>query len=311
MVAMKALNYQPKSMAHGLRPGKTRTIGLVIPDSSNLFFVELARAIENCCFQYGYSVIHCSSDNSVEKEAVYLNVLADKQVDGLIFISAGSSCTAFQRLIDEKVPLVLVDRELPNVSADLVCIDNHLGGYLATQYLIGLGHRRIACISIVPQLTSSIQRVDGYLQALREANIPDSNITIISGDSTTTSGEVMMESLLDLPEPPSAVFACNDMMAIGAIRGAFNRNLGVPQDISVVGFDDIPLAKATVPGLTTVAQPYREMAETATDLLIDAMPNRPTTAKKNLAHKIVLKPELVIRDSCRGITDVSRSVEQG
>lgn len=295
--AMLELGYRPNVLARGLRSGKTRTIGLIIPDNSNLFFAEVSRVIENVSFQNGYSLIICNSDDNLVKEKSYLDTLVEKQVDGIIFISAGSYSKDIEKLVQSRTPVVVVDRDFEGLPADTVLVDNQLGGYLATQYLIQLGHRHIACISGPSEVNPSADRLIGFRKALREAGLLIEEELILRGDFHYQSGERCMHQLLELNRPFSAIFVCNDMMAIGALKAAHNRNLRVPQDISIIGFDDIPIAEAISPALTTIAQPYDEMATTATNLLLEKL-SQPQGNQKNKFERIVLQPHLVIRETC-------------
>lgn len=294
--AMDRLGYKPNLLARGLRSGQTKTIGLVVPDMSNLFFAEASRAIEDIAFHNRYSLIICNSDDNPEKQKSYFDVLVTKQVDGIIFISTSGSDDFYERVLSLKIPIVFADREIPEVNVDTVMIDNEYGGYSATQYLIGLGHRRIACITGPSALTPSAGRVAGYRHAMEEAGLAVQPEWIVNGDFRFQSGEAAMQQLLDLDPQPEAVFVSNDMMAFGAIRAARSRGLQLPRDISIVGFDDITLAQASSPALTTVSQPIQEMAEKITELLFLHIQEKPHGAER---ARIVLKPMLVIRDSCQ------------
>ena len=293
--AMKELDYRPNVLARSLRVGQTQTIGLVIPDSSNLFFAEMARAIEDIGYQHGYSVILCNSDGNTEKQRRYIQTLVDKQVDGIVFISSGDSREDLQYLLDNQIEIVVVDRDVPSIQTDIVLLDNELAGYQATRYLIELGHRRIALILGPSDLTPSAHRADGYRRALLEAGLKSSPDYEVSGDFQIEGGEKAALRLLGLRPRPSAVFVCNDMMAIGVIRGARCLGLRLPEDLSVVGFDDIALARAMYPALTTMAQPVSEMARMATGLLLDRLNGRTSDEPR---QRIMLPAELIIRDSC-------------
>ncbi len=294
--AMDELGYQPNVLARGLRSGQTKTIGLVVPDMSNLFFAEVSRAIEDMVFNKGYSLIICNSDDNPEKQKAYFGVLVAKQVEGIIFISTHSSEDFFERVENTRIPIVFADREVPSTLADVVLVDNECGGYLATSYLIGLGHKRIACITGPSGVTPSADRVNGYRRALQEAGLPYLQEYVIPGDFHYHSGEKAMLRLLDLNPRPDAVFVSNDMMAFGCIRAIRSCNLRLPDDISLVGFDDIILAQASSPALTSVAQPIEAMAQQIIELLFLRMQENPPTTERK---RIILKPELVIRDSCK------------
>lgn len=300
--AMRALNYRPNIIARSLRSGRTKTIGLVIPDISNPFFADFSRRIEDNGFAHGYNVILCNTDENPAKEEMYVNVLISKQVDGLIFFSSGNS-KSFKNIVSlGEVPVVITDREPEEIDSDIVLIDNHAGGYQATQYLISLNHKRIACISGPSPIRPSAHRVEGYRSALEEAGIAIDEELIRSGDFRSLSGEREMRALLELSDPPTAVFACNDMMALGAMRAIKNANLNIPADISVVGFDNTPISALVYPQLTTISQPIKEMADLAVELLIEKIDIKEEQKRqKELTpeyKRIVLDTELVVRGTC-------------
>ena len=292
--AMKRLDYRPNILARGLRVGKTNTIGLIVPDNSNPFFAEVSRVVEDVGFDSGYSVILCNSDGNLDKELTYIDVLVAKQVDGIIFIASSSQSEHLRLLIDEKIPLVVADREMPDLDVDLVLVDNSRGGYEATKYLLELGHRRIGCISGPSEITPSAERIKGYRQAVSEFDVPFDENLIVRGDFQFEGGKRAMSQLLALPKLPSAVFICNDVMAIGAMGSIHSAGLKMPEDISIVGFDDISQASATWPPLTTIAQPIEQMARIATELLIQRLSDSAGPERR----RIVLEASLVIRGSC-------------
>jgi LacI family transcriptional regulator len=300
--AMETLNYRPNTLARSLRSGRSRTIGLVIPDISNLFFAEISRKIEDKGFEYGYSVILCNTDDDREKEKRYIDVLLEKQVDGIIFISAGTEKQNIFKQLEMDIPIVVADRDIPSLTSDVVLIDNHEGGYDATHYLITLNHKRIACITGPSLTTPSALRVEGYKHALKDAGIPIDESLIRQGDFRYESGEICMRDLLNNPEPPTAVFVCNDMMALGAIRAIQEYGKKIPEQISLVGFDNIPLSKTAYPALTTMAQPIGDMAEMAVDLLVDRIQIKQKLKRNHEIEpdfkRMVLKAHLIERESC-------------
>jgi LacI family transcriptional regulator len=292
--AMEELDYRPNVLARSLRVGESKTIGLVVPDNTNPFFAEISRVIEDVGFNEGYSVFLCNSDGRVEKEQAYVRSLLSKRVDGVVFITAGGSTEPLKDLTRHDTPVVVVDREVPLSLADLVLLNNKMGGSLATRHLLDLGHRRIACITGPSMLTPSADRVRGYREAMEQAGIALDPQWIVQGDFRPSGGEAGMRQLLGLSEPPTAVFACNDLMAIGALHAIRAAGLRVPQDISLVGFDDIALAADLIPPLTTIAQPIAEMGEIAVRLLLSRI-----NGKRELTQtqRHVLEPRLVQRES--------------
>jgi len=291
--AMRELNYRPNAIARSLRRRKTHNIGMIVPDISYPFLAEVARGVEDKGFELGYNVILCDSDGDLEREADYIELLQEKKVDGIVFVAAGESSSHVQTLIEQGMPVVVCDRELPGVEVDTVIADNVGSGYQATEHLIGLGHRRIGGIGGPKGLCISNKRLEGYRRALEEHGIPLSEELIIHSDFRCRGGYEAMKELLALDAPPTAVFACNDLMAIGAICAASKKRLRMPQDIAIIGCDDIALASFTNPSLTTIAQPKHEMGAIAVEMLVERIKDKSKPPTRRL-----LPTELVIRDSC-------------
>jgi len=277
LTAIDELGYQPNRLARSLRNGKTHILGMIAPDSTNPYFAEVARGTEDASFEHGYSLILCNSDNNLEKELIYTGVLTELQVDGVLFVAAGGSAESIRALQEQHIPVVVVDRELLDLGVDSVLIDNTGGGFLATQHLLELGHRRIGCITGPSELTPSANRVIGYRQALEASQIPIDKNLIIKGDFQFSGGCHAARQLLEMANPPTAIFASNDLMAIGAISVAHNMKRQVPSELSIVGFDDIALASYSNPPLTTIAQPRHEIGITALEMLLERIrePNEP------------------------------------
>jgi len=292
LAAMDALNYRPNALARSLRQGKTNTIGLVLPDSANPFFAEISRAIEDEAFKKGYSVFLCNTELDTQRELFYVDVLSKKQVDGIIFVAAGDQADSLDFLIRRSMPLVMIDRNVPNVKSDAVLTDHQLGGYLATCHLLELGHTRIACIAGPSTITPSAERIIGYRKALEEAGLSYQEELILRGDYHAQSGMELTHLILKMNPRPTAIFALNDLMALGALRAAAEDGYSVPKDLAVVGYDDLEIAHFTNPPLTTIAQPKKEIGVQAVKLLVDRM-----SLKSRPPSRIVLAPELIIRRS--------------
>jgi LacI family transcriptional regulator len=271
LAAMDELGYQPNRLARSLRRGHTHTIGMIVPDSTNPFFAEVARGVEDTSFEQGYSVILCNSDGNLDKEVFYTNVLAERRVDGILFVAAGISTEQIRDLQARRMPVVVVDREIPDVAVDSVLTDNARGGELATRYLMDLGHRCIGCVTGPSGVTPSAERVTGYRQALDESGIPVDEVLIVKGDFQYESGHQAACQLLSMDNPPTAIFACNDLMAVGALSAAAEMGRRIPADLSVVGFDDVSLASFANPPLTTILQPKHEMGVIAATMLLERM----------------------------------------
>jgi len=290
--AIEALKFVPSALARSLRNNCTQTIGMMIPNCSNPYFAEIVRGIEDTCFEAGFNVILCNSDDNPHKQAQYIRVLHEKQVDGLIVLSSGGDDELGSLLRAVDVPKVLVDREVDELAVDLVEVNHEVGGYLAMHHLLGLGHRRVACITGPLTLSSALQRQRGSRRALGEAGLAADPPCEIAADFTSQGGYAAMQRLLLLPKPPTAVFACNDLMAIGAICAAATAGLRIPQDLSVIGFDDIALAAFSSPPLTTISQPKHQLGELAARLLLEriARPGRKVRQE-------ILQPDLCLRGS--------------
>ena len=291
--AIRDTNYQPNALARSLRRGKTHTIGLIIPDSGNPFFAEVGRAVEGEAFAKGYSVIFCNTEGNSVREDFYLDVLAKKQVDGIILVSGGVPTQSFVQLHDHITPLVIVDRDSSDLAIDTVLTDNLGGGLLATRHLTNLGHKRIACLTGASTVSPSAQRVNGYRQALQEAGLNYDESLVCPGDYSAAAGWTNGRTLLSLSDRPTAIFACNDMMAIGVLRAAAEMGLRVPDDLALVGFDDIELAAYANPPLTTVAQDKQKIGEIAVSLLVEKIGDQQINGRREF-----LQPSLVIRKSC-------------
>ena len=292
LAAMDALNYRPNALARSLRQGKTNTIGLVLPDSANPFFAEISRSIEDETFKKGYSVFLCNTELDTQRELFYVDVLSKKQVDGIIFVAAGDKADSLDFLLERRMPVVMVDRDLPNVEADVVLTDHQLGGYLATRHLLELGHTRIACIAGPSSITPGAERIIGYRRALEEASISYDEDLVVRGDYHPQSGLEITHSILKMDPRPTAIFALNDLMALGALRAAAEAGYSVPKDLAIVGYDDLELSHFTNPPLTTIAQPKKEIGIQAVNLLVDRM-----SQKNRPPSRVVLPPELIVRRS--------------
>ena len=198
-------------MARSLRRGRTHTLGLVLPDSGNPYFAELGRGIEAAAFARGHSVILCNTEGEPHREQVYLDLLARRQVDGLLLVPAADYADVLRDLLQRALPVVLVDRGVPEVAVDAVLTDKRGGAYLATRHLIDLGHRRIGCIGGPSRLKVSGQRLQGYRDAMERAGLSPDDRLVRQGDYHPRSGWAAARDLLLGPEPPTAIFAANDL----------------------------------------------------------------------------------------------------
>lgn len=291
--AIRDLGYVPSAVARSLKTQSTRTVGMMIPNSSNPYFAELARVVEDRCFAAGYTLVLCSTDDEPRRQSVYLKVLSERRIDGLIVVSTGHEAELRAMLAGLTMPYVLVDREIDDPNCDLVETTHLHGGLLATRHLLSLGHQRIACIGGPEELAPSDQRIEGWRLAFTEIGRPLERDTLLwRGDFTSQGGYEAMHAIARSPTLPTAVFVCNDLMAIGALRAAHECGLRVPEDLSMVGFDDIELAAFTSPPLTTVAQPKRRIGALAVDMLLERI-----RRQRPEGRKVLLQPELRVRSS--------------
>lgn len=289
---MEDLNYKPSVVASALTGKRTNTVGLLIPDLANPFFAEIARSVEDRGHEAGFNLMICSTDNDPDKESEYISLMRRKSVDGIILASGLISDTAVKQLIDHQIPVAVIARDLPVLAVNAVLVDDFAGGYMAASHLLSLGHRRIGVVAEDLRLLSSQERVRGYRHALEEAGVAIDDGLVRVSDFTIEGGRRAALELLQLPDRPTALFACNDLLAIGAMRAAKELGLAIPEDLSVVGFDNTILAEIVDPGLTTVAQPIVNMGRQVVDLLIEEM-----QGEEKPARRVVLLPRLVERNS--------------
>lgn len=300
-------NYTPNTMARSLITKQTYTIGLVIPDIVNPFFPEIARGVEDKSSELGYSVIYCNTDDKIKREDKYINVLTEKMVDGIIFAHSSDRQKGFDSLDKCKVPIILIDRDYDNSNViGRVIVENKEGAYTATSYLLERGYRNIAYIAGSATTATAIGRLEGYTQALADRNIIVKNNLIKVGEYKMQWGIEAVEQLLTENEPIDGIFCGNDLIAIGAIKSLRERGLKVPEDVGIVGFDDIYLASMVEPPLTTIKQPNYEMGYKAAELLIKNIEkirldkikheNEDDSLKENT---LLLPTELIVRKSTK------------
>ncbi len=286
--AVKALDYKPNAIARSLAKQKTEAIAFFVLDIANPVFPNMARGIEDVARQNGYTLFLCNTDGKTLREVRYMNIMLERRVDGII---AGALSNEEVSKIAQKKNIPLVILEHPRLSEhDVVYADNVKGSYEAVMHLVELGHKRIAHITINPESIIVQERIEGYKKALEDAGITfDDNLLKIFYDKVDE--EKAINELFSLPDPPTAIFTFSDFMAIQVMKILIRRGYRIPEDVSVVGFDDT-LANLTIPALTTVSQPFYEMGAKAAEILIERLkdPNMP------IQH-IKLPTKLVIRES--------------
>jgi LacI family transcriptional regulator/LacI family repressor for deo operon, udp, cdd, tsx, nupC, and nupG len=302
--AAEALGYQPSRVARRLRlkEGDANLIGLVIPDIQNPFFADITRGVEDVARDNDYALILSNSDEDPDQQRLAVDTLKTESVDGVIVPPVSADDPEVHRLLDEDIAVVCVDRRLQSSRVDTILSNNRAGAYEAVTHLIELGHERIGFIGGVSRISTSTERREGYEKALRDHDLPVDSALIKEGDSRRERGTYLTNDLLALDEPPTALFTGNNLTTLGALSAIRVRGLEVPDDIALVGYDDIPWPMALNPPPTVVDQPGYEMGRRAACILLErlAKPDRaPTT--------VTLQPELVVRESCGAASKTTHS----
>lgn len=266
--AISELGYVPNAVARHLRSKRTKTIALVLSDITNPFFTTVARGVEDVAGPRGFGVMFCNTDESASEEVDYLQMLIERQVDGVLLVPAGSAAQPLRLLRSQEVPVVVLDRRVESPDVDQVRTDSVAGGYMLTRHLTDLGHRRIAMLTGKRQISTSVDRVAGYERALAEADIALDPVLVRYGGFGLSAGYRMAKKVLGLDPRPSALFAANEFIAFGALRALRELGLRVPDDVSLVCFDDLPEEWLIDPFLTVVDQPAYAMGREAAELLL-------------------------------------------
>ncbi len=291
--AMNLCNYKYNSLARGFVTKKSNTIGLIIPNINNPVFAESTRGVQDYADSKNIQVILGNTYYKYVQENELVRVLREKQVDGFIITTTNPRGNALHSLMEDKIPFVLLYSTIKKGPYSAVGIDNFKGGYLATEHLVKLGHRRIGMIAGKFTISDrSLHRWHGYKQCLKNYNIDYDKNLLSQTNYSLRGGKTSMTEILALPDPPTAVFCSNDYMAIGAMKGARECGLNLPQDMSIVGFDDIHIASYIVPGLTTIHQPAYEMGKQGAKLLFRLMEE-----KQGKPIQKMLESSLVVRES--------------
>ena len=295
--AILELKYVPNALAQGLRFNRTNVIALVLSDITNPFWTTVARGTEDAASEENFSVILCNTDENVIKQDKYVRLLLQRQVDGFLLVPSQATVESISLIQQQQVPLVILDRQVSGVSADVVRGDSEGGAYDLTCYLIGLGHRRIAILSGPKTASTSTQRVAGYERAFAEAGLKVDPKLVSYGKFHQDSGYERTREILKRSRRPTALFAGNNFIAIGVMKALYEGGVRVPEDMSVVAFDDLPLGLLVQPFLTVVAQPAYDMGYRATKLLL----KRITHPDETSPEEIVLPTQLLVRQSCRRV----------
>jgi DNA-binding LacI/PurR family transcriptional regulator len=292
--AIRSMGYQPSALAQGLRKNRTNMLGMVIPDITNPFFPAVVRGVEDVAYKRSFRVILCNADNDPSKEASYVRELRSYHIAGLLIIpSVGADIAGHLRAYSSaSVPVVCIDRIPEGWKGDAVLVANAEGAYWATRHLIEMGHKRLAAIAGPLKLTNAAERLKGFTRALNEARIEIEPEFIQEARFDTASGHQAALRLLGMLPRPTAIFACNDLMAFGVLEAARELNLRCPEDLSIAGFDSLEFTRFTDPSLTSVYQPGYQLGSTAARLLLQRVDGMSSAPKK-----VLLPTELKKRNS--------------
>lgn len=299
LAAIRELDYQPNHVARSLKLKKTRMLGMVISDITNPFFPQLVRGAEDAALKNSYLLITFNTDDNVEREKRVLSVLRQRRVDGVLLVVAPNAGDDghIRGILDSGMPIVCLDRLPAGIEVDSVSVDNVAGARDCVRHLISMGHRRIAILTGPKAVQTAAERLQGYQEALIQAGIAADPGLVLEGDFRSESGYRLGRALLAGSDRPTAVFVCNNMMALGLLRALAELGLNCPRDVAVASFDDFPLAEALQPRMTAVAQPAYSIGYRGAELLIARIEGRPAEPRPS---RIRLATQLLVRESSTG-----------
>lgn len=291
------MGYQPSSLARALKINRTHTLGMLVPNSTNPFFAEVLQGVEEACYARGYSLILCHSDNKADRQLTHLNTLIKKRVDALIVMTTHEDPVLDEQLsILPKLPMVVLDAQA-GLNGCTIGDNSVYGGHLATSHLIGQGHSDIACLTGPQGHPRSEDRLRGFTLAMVDAGLPIVKHWLVATELTAPGGYRAMNLIFERcrgGKTPQAVFAFNDLIALGAYRAIQEKGLHIPNDISIIGYDDLELASYLTPSLSTIHQPSLALGEQAAAVLISHLETLCT-----LPNDLTLTPELIVRESVK------------
>jgi len=296
-LAVKELGYRPSRTARSLRVRKSQIIGLIISDIQNPFFTSLVRAVEDTASNNQYAVFLCNSDENPQKESLYTDLMISEHVAGVIITPTSEFGGSIHRLVEAGIPVVSVDRRVLDLEVDTVVLDNISASSDLVTYLLKLGHRRIGSILGSSEITTGRERLSGYEIALKSFGIPIDPDLICTGLPKEKLGYQFTTKLLELKNPPTALFLGNNLLTIGALKAIRDHKLVIPKDISIVAFDDLEWTTLLNPQLTVASQPTYKLGESATNLIIARIlnPSKPF-------ETIVYQSEIKTRESCNPLS---------
>lgn len=297
MAAVQKLDYHINLPARTLKTGKTGRIGVVVPDIGNLFWANVVKGVEDQVAQQGYHVLLCNTDETPSREATFIRMMREAWVDGIIIATTGGNDRLLYECAKDGLPVVLIDRRLDmlDVPADVVVLDNFGSTYKAVRYLHGLGHTRIGMITGPIAITPGSERLAGYRKGLEDLGLPKDESVVAVGNLKIDSGYELTLRFLELDRRPTAIVVANNVMVTGAIKAVREVGLRIPEDVSIISFDDTVFAEIVDPPLTVVAPPSNEMGLTAGRLVMQRLTLR---AAPISYREVILKPSFIERQSC-------------
>ncbi len=303
LAAVKALDYHPNGIAQSMKGKQIRSIGMIVSDICNPFFGTIVRAVEDTLVKYGYNLVVCNTDDKIEKEIQYIQTLSQNRIDGVLACTACEVGQLVPRSIKKfyaNIPTIFIDRSSDEIDVPVIQADNFGGAYEAIMHFLRLGHRKIGIIAGGSNVSSISQRVSGYMQALTDFGVAVDKEWIQVGQLLGVEGGIAgAKALLNLPtnRRPTALLGLNNLMTTGALLALDDAGLKIPDDMAVIGWDDFDLAKLLSPALTVVTQPTYSIGTISAERMIDRLQHTQNDLKAK-ESKIVLKTELVIRESC-------------
>lgn len=278
-LAIEELGYQPNIIARSLKQKRTSTIGVIVANILHSFSTQVIRAIEDTCRENDFHVIVCNADDDPGKEEKYIQMLLAKQVDGLVIFPTGGNLELYDSMVKVNYPVVFIDRIIEGVAIDAFLLDNESASLLAVEHLVNQGHQRIGMVtpSVERRITPRVERIKGYKKALQKYGLPENEGYVKSMEMEEL--KFGLEEMFSLPEPPTALIATNDLSLFEVLKFAKERNLEIPEDLAVIGIDNVPFASIFEPSLSVLSQPTFEIGNKAAEVLLHKIENRDDVAE--------------------------------
>ena len=300
MKAVESLNYAPSAVARSLKCNTTRTIGMLVTQSTNLFFSEVIDGVESYCYRQGYTLILCNTGGIYEKQRDYIRMLAEKRVDGIL-VMCSDLTEELKEMLDRHpdIPKVVMDWGPESSQADKIIDNSEEGGYIATKFLIDNGHTDIACLSGHFDKAACKERIAGFNRAMVEANLAVNSEWMIEGNFECDTAVLAADKITAMKNRPTAVFCFNDTMALGLMSRLQQNGFKIPDDISIIGYDNIELAEYFSPPLTTIHQPKRRVGKNAFEILLERIKD-----KEHEKRVFEMQPEIVVRSTVKNLKNL-------